>query len=209
MAAGQMKVDDALDVAIQIAAALSAAHAAGIVHRDIKPENVMLRSDGLVKVLDFGLAKLAPLNTSSSGAEAQTELLVHTNPGIVMGTVHYMSPEQARGKNVDLRTDIWSLGVVLYEMLTHHPPFTGETSSHLIVSILESEPLPLAHYAEAPAELQRIVTKALRKDRNERYQAAGELAADLKNLKHELEVEDRLPRPAPTVPDDRPSTIER
>jgi serine/threonine protein kinase/Flp pilus assembly protein TadD len=196
MAAGQMKIGDALDVAIQVAAALSAAHATGIVHRDIKPENVMLRSDGLVKVLDFGLAKLAPLNTSSSGAEAQTELLVQTNPGIVMGTVHYMSPEQARGKNVDVRTDIWSLGVVLYEMLTNHPPFTGETSSHLIVSILESEPPPLDHYVDAPADLQRIVTKALRKDKKERYQTAAEFAAEVKNLKQELEVSDRLARPA-------------
>lgn len=207
--AGQMRVGEALDVAIQVAAALSAAHAAGIVHRDIKPENVMLRSDGLVKVLDFGLAKLAPANSSLSGTEAQTELMVQTNPGIVMGTVHYMSPEQARGKNVDVRTDIWSLGVVLYEMLTKRPPFTGETTSHLIVSILESEPLSLNHYLDAPAELQRIVTNALRKDKNERYQTAGELAAELKNLKQKLEVGDRLPRPAQFSGDSKAPTTQK
>ena len=201
IAAGPMKVGDVLDIAIQVATALSAAHAAGIVHRDIKPENIMLRSDGLVKVLDFGLAKLAPLNISFSGAEAQTELLVQTNPGIVMGTVPYMSPEQARGKNVDVRTDIWSLGVVLYEMLTNHQPFAGETTSHVIVSILESEPRSLAHYLDAPGQLQRVVTKALRKEKKERYQTVRDLLAELKNLKQELEVEGRMLRPAEIVAD--------
>ena len=120
--------------------------------------------------------------------------MVKTNPGVVMGTVSYMSPEQARGQEVDARTDIWSLGVVLYEMVAGRAPFEGETPSHVIVSILESEPLPLAINSEAPVELERIVRKALRKDREERYQTASELSVDLKSLKQELEVEARLNR---------------
>lgn len=141
-----LKIMEALDIAAQVAAALSAAHEAGVVHRDVKPENVMLRRDGYVKVLDFGLAKLAQAATGeqASGLEASTQLMVNTEPGMVMGTVAYMSPEQAQGVAVDVRTDIWSLGVVLYEMLSGHVPFEGSTTSHVIVSILEKEPLPLA-----------------------------------------------------------------
>jgi eukaryotic-like serine/threonine-protein kinase len=194
MAKQALNVGEALDVAAQIASALSAAHATGVVHRDIKPENVMLRRDRIVKVLDFGLAKLTLRQMAAVEAEAPTKAIVKTSPGVVMGTVKYMSPEQARGREVDARTDIWSLGVVVYEMVTGRAPFEGETPNHVIVSILESDPPPLARYAEVPAELERIVGKALRKDREERYQTASDLALDLKSLKQEREVEARLKR---------------
>jgi serine/threonine protein kinase/Tfp pilus assembly protein PilF len=194
MAGRALKLKEVLDIAAQIASALSAAHEAGIVHRDIKPENVMLRRDGYVKVLDFGLAKLTLHQATMTEAEATTRAIVKTNPGVVMGTVQYMSPEQARGAEVDARTDIWSLGVMLFEMVTGRMPFEGETTSHTAVSILESEPPPLARYAEVPDELERIVNKALRKEREERYQTAHDLALDLKSLKQELEVEARLKR---------------
>ncbi|HEV8484458.1 MAG TPA: protein kinase, partial [Blastocatellia bacterium] len=189
-----LNLNQALDIATQVASALEAAHAAGIVHRDIKPENVMLRRDRIVKVLDFGLAKLALPQVSAVDLEAEARSMIITNPGVVMGTVQYMSPEQARGHEVDARTDIWSLGVMLYEMVTGRVPFEGETPSHVIVSILESEPPPLAGSSEVPMELERIVTKALRKDREERYQTARDLALDLKTLTQELEVEARLNR---------------
>jgi len=188
-----MNLDEVLDVATQIASALQAAHEAGIVHRDVKPENIMLRRDGLVKVLDFGLAKLEPHQTLVN-PQALNGSAVKTNPGVVMGTVHYMSPEQARGAEMDARTDIWSLGVVLYEMVAGRTPFKGETSSHVIVSILESEPRPLSREVEAPVELERIISKALSKERAERYQTAGDMALDLKNLREELTVESRLKR---------------
>lgn len=194
MASTRMKLDESLDVAAQVACALAAAHAAGIVHRDIKPENVMLRSDGFVKVLDFGLAKLAPHHASMAESQATTKSMVKTNPGTVMGTVSYMSPEQARGQEVDSRTDIWSLGVVLYEMVTRRVPFAGETPSHVIVSILEIQPPRLVHDREVTAELEEIVDKTLRKNREERYQTANELALDLKSLKQDLDVEARLKR---------------
>src|SRR2546425_6097085 len=181
-----------LEVSSQIASALAAAHAAGIVHRDIKPENIMVRRDGYVKVLDFGLAKLTEQQATTNHAEAPSKTLVNTNPGLVMGTVSYMSPEQARGIAVDARADIWSLGVVLYEMLAGRVPFEGETTSHVIVAILEKEPPPLSQYAEVPTELERISNKALRKDRKERYQTIKDFALDLKTLKQELEVEARL-----------------
>jgi len=192
MASHPLKFGQALDIATQVAAALAAAHGAGIVHRDIKPENVMVRNDGLIKVLDFGLAKrtTVPLVVDEGTA---TKILVHTEPGMVMGTVAYMSPEQARGLEIDARTDIWSLGVVLYEMVAGKVPFAGATSSDLIVSILDREPLPLSrHLPDAPAELQRIVSKALRKDKEERYQVVKDLFLDLKSLKQELEFELRL-----------------
>jgi serine/threonine protein kinase len=177
----QMRLVDALEVAVQAAAALTAAHAAGIVHRDIKPENVMVRSDGYVKVLDFGLAKLAePKAIDSSGP---TLPKVQTEPGMVMGTFSYMSPEQARGLAVDARTDIWSLGVMIYEMVTGRQPFEGETASDVMSLILQKEPLPLTHSLPGvPAELERIVRKALRKDKEERYQTIRDLLIDLKNL---------------------------
>jgi len=183
-----------LKIGVQVAEALSAAHQAGIIHRDIKPENVMIRRDGYAKVLDFGLAKLSESKTageSSSGSEDATRIQVNTNPGVVMGTVSYMSPEQARGNPTDARTDIWSLGVVLYEMLTRRVPFTGDTTSHTIVSILEKEPLALEN---VPAELQRIVRKALTKDADMRYQSARDLLIDLKNLRRDLDIQGELER---------------
>ena len=189
MAQRRLQLTQALDVAAQVAGALAAAHAAGVVHRDIKPENIMLRPDGYVKVLDFGLAKLAGQGLET-GNEASTIARVETTPGVVMGTVQYMSPEQARGLPVDARTDVWSLGIVLYEMVANRPPFEGETQSDTIVSILEREPNPLAlHAPEAPAELERIVTKALAKDKEERYQTAKEMAIDLRRLRRRLEVQ--------------------
>jgi serine/threonine protein kinase/Tol biopolymer transport system component len=186
-----------LDIAAQIAAALAAAHEAGIIHRDIKPENVMLRRDGIVKVLDFGLAKLTERRPDAIDREAPTMAKVNTDPGMVMGTANYMSPEQARGQEVDARSDIFSLGVVLYEMIAGRAPFDGVNALDMIGAILNREPAPLSsHMPESteatPAELQRIVTKALRKDRDERYQVVKEMLLDLKNLKQELEFEAKL-----------------
>src|SRR5438874_3185530 len=191
-----VKLGEVLDVATQIASALSAAHAAGIVHRDIKPENIMLRRDGIVKVLDFGLAKLTErLPPDSVDAEAATKGLVQTEPGVVMGTVAYMSPEQARGLAVDARTDIFSLGVVIYEMVAGRAPFGGATRSDLIVALLEKAPRPLARFApDAPAELERLVMKTLAKDREERYQTARDLLIDLKRLKQKLDVDAEIER---------------
>ncbi|HKE60750.1 MAG TPA: serine/threonine-protein kinase, partial [Pyrinomonadaceae bacterium] len=189
-----MSVNEALDVVIQVASALSAAHAAGVVHRDIKLENIMLRRDGYVKILDFGLAKLTEPELAAE-PEAATKMLLNTAPGMVMGTVYYMSPEQARGLPVDARTDIWSLGVVLYELVSGHQPFTGATPTDVIISIAEREPLPLTRYlSDTPTELERIVKKALAKDRERRYQNANDLLIDLKNLKRELEFHTKTER---------------
>src|SRR5512132_1103991 len=188
----RMTVGEVLDIAAQIGSALQAAHQAGIVHRDIKPENIMERSDGVAKVLDFGLAKLTPQHLPPDDRRGPAQSMTQTNPGVVMGTLGYMSPEQARGQEVDARSDIWSLGVVLYELLAGRAPFGGETPSHVIVSILETEPLSLCGDGGIPDELGRIVAKALRKEREGRYQTASELALELKNLKAEREVEARL-----------------
>lgn len=191
---GKMKLIEVLDVAIQIASALVAAHAAGIIHRDIKPENVMIRRDRIVKVLDFGLAKLTE-QSPSIDTEAATRALVNTDPGAVMGTVSYMSPEQASGRGVDARTDIWSLGCVLYEMVTGHVPFEGATPSHVIVAILEKEPLPIQNFVpDAPEALEWIITEALTKEREERTQTAREMLKKLQRLKQRLEASAELER---------------
>jgi len=193
MADARMRTDEVLIIVLQIASALAAAHAAGIVHRDIKPENIMVRRDGYVKVLDFGLAKLAEAQTHRSDPEAAT--IVKTEPGIIMGTASYMSPEQARGQAMDARTDIWSLGVVIYEMITGRLPFEGQTSSDVIALILQKEPLALGRHAlEVPTELERIIAKALTKDREERYQTAKDLLIDLKRLKQQLDVAAQIER---------------
>ncbi|MGH9839534.1 MAG: protein kinase domain-containing protein [Blastocatellia bacterium] len=181
----QLTIRDALDVAKQIASALSAAHEAGVVHRDIKPENIMVRPDGLVKVLDFGLAKQTEKRIAHP--DATTGGHVRTDPGTLMGTPHYMSPEQARAVDVDARTDIFSLGAVLYEMITHRAPFEGETSSDLIAEILKTEPSPINSFIpDAPVELQRIISKAMMKKRADRYQSAADLHLDLKMLKRNV-----------------------
>jgi len=203
MSNSRMTVDEVLDVATQIAAALQAAHEAGIIHRDIKPENIMLRRDGFVKVLDFGLAKLVQGNGDNETSNSESRSLpidrslrstvTHcSSPGTLIGTVAYMSPEQARGQEVDRQTDIWSLGVVIYEMIAGRPPFDGATVSQVIGSILEVTPQTLSPDPHVPIELDRIVTKALSKEQSERYQNASEIVLDLKNLKEELTVESRL-----------------
>jgi eukaryotic-like serine/threonine-protein kinase len=197
-----LEPSEALDISLQTASALAAAHEAGIVHRDIKPENIMLRRDGYVKLLDFGLAKPAEPKQARTELEAPTRIQVNTSPGMVLGTVNYMSPEQARGLEVDERTDIWSLGVVLYEMLAGQTPFQGETPTDVTVSILEREPVALTVLRKVvPAELDWIVRKALRKEREERYQTIREMLLDLRAVKQELEFEAKLERSA--VPDSR------
>jgi serine/threonine protein kinase/Flp pilus assembly protein TadD len=191
----RMEMGGVLDIAIQIASALAAAHAAGIVHRDIKPENIMLRRDGYVKVLDFGLAKLTAKSSARPPVDSDASTLIKTEPGVVMGTPQYMSPEQARGLALDARTDIFSIGVVLYEMVAGRRPFEGATISDMIVSILERQPPTLATYRRLiPDTLEWIVSKALRKDREERYQTAKDLAIDLRRLKQSLEIDAELER---------------
>jgi eukaryotic-like serine/threonine-protein kinase len=188
LARGPMELIEAVDIAIQVASALVAAHQAAIVHRDIKPENIMLRPDGYVKVLDFGIAKLAEEQLPGTMPRDEALLLVETNLGAILGTVRYMSPEQACGERIDKTTDIWSLGVVLYETVTGRAPFTGDTPQEVMSSILEKEPPPLTRYVtSAPAELQQIVSKTLRKDPAQRYHNAHELLNALKNLRRKLE----------------------
>ena len=184
LAAGRLTILDALDIGIQIAAALSAAHAAGVVHRDVKPENVMVTPDGLVKVLDFGLAKMkAPLADGDAGS---TRTIAKTDAGMVLGTEAYMSPEQALGKELDARTDVFSFGVVLYEMVTGVRPFAGATSAAIFDAVLHRAPVaPVRLNPDAPLELERIISTALEKDRDLRYQHASDLCADLKRLKRE------------------------
>ena len=182
-----------LCIITQVADALAEAHAHGVVHRDIKPSNIIISPRGQAKVMDFGLAKLV---TESVATEAETMTLL-TSPGTVMGTTAYMSPEQARGQNLDGRSDIFSLGVVLYELVAGRKPFPGETAADVIASILKAEPPALGHFgSEVPSELQRIAGKALRKDREERYQTIDEMLDDLKNLSQEIEFEARRKRGA-------------
>jgi serine/threonine-protein kinase len=187
LAQRQLSTREGLDVITQIADALAAAHEAGVVHRDIKPENIMLRPDGYVKVLDFGVAKLSgPASSLSMNPNA-------TSPGMLIGTARYMSPEQARGIDVDGRSDLWSLGVVFYEILSGRLPFEGATPSDCIAAILEREPEPLQSFApDIPAELGWSVRKLLRKNRDERYQTVPDLLGDLRELQQELSVQTRL-----------------
>jgi serine/threonine protein kinase len=185
--AGRMALGRALDISLQAAAALATAHAAGIVHRDIKPENIMVRPDGLVKVLDFGLAKLSLTGLESLHGQQTLDV---TMPGVVMGTLAYMSPEQLRAQEVDARTDIWSLGVVLYRMITGTDPFSAPTATDIMVATLERTPTPLRQLRrECPEELERIVSKMLAKDRDERYQTMKDVVIDMKRLKQRVEAE--------------------
>jgi eukaryotic-like serine/threonine-protein kinase len=196
MAGATLEPREIIEIAVQVASALEEAHGAGIVHRDIKPDNVMVRRNSHVKVLDFGLAKLteAP-DRSASDEEASTRVLVQTDAGVVMGTSHYMSPEQTRGKPVDARSDIWSLGVLMYEMVAGRTPFEGETSTDVIVAITQKEAPPLARFSPTvPPELDWIITKTLRKDKEERYQTVKELLTDLRRLKQKMEFEAEMER---------------
>jgi serine/threonine-protein kinase len=188
LAGGKGDLSFAIDAAIQIASGLNAAHAAGVTHRDVKPENVMIRPDGLVKLLDFGIAKL-----SNRGRDATYRKSRITQTGTVVGTARYMSPEQARGLEVDQRSDIFSLGAVLYETITGNPAFPGDTASDQIAEILKTDPAALSVAAPGvPVEVERIVSKALAKDVGQRYQSAGELLADLNAFKKESEFHEKL-----------------
>jgi len=203
-ARGRMSLREVLDIVIQIAGALAAAHGAGIVHRDIKPENIMLRPDGYVKILDFGLAKALSNQRTGSGQqgadpEAATLVKMETEPGAMIGTLYYMAPEQARGLDVDARADIFSVGVIAYEMVAGRRPFGGDTNLDALISTLEREPPSLASSAPGtPAEIQRIISKALRKNREERYQTIKDMWVDLKNLREELSFEEKLERSSST-----------
>jgi serine/threonine protein kinase len=204
----RLKLGEVLDISVQMLAALDAAHEARIVHRDMKPENVMIRRrDHVVKVLDFGLAKVTEQKGGSPDALSSDEVITKTAPGLVMGTVNYMSPEQAQAKPVDARSDIWSSGIIIYEMVAGTKPFGGSTSAHTIVQILEKEPAPLVH-AGAPEELQRIVFKSIAKDPDERYQTAKDMLIDLRNLKRRLDLDAEIERSAasaqPTSSFERP-----
>jgi serine/threonine protein kinase/Flp pilus assembly protein TadD len=193
MSRSRMGLREILDISIQVASALAASHEAGIVHRDIKPENIMLRPDGYIKVLDFGIAKLTENFTEKRGQSPEstndpTLTFIHTDSNVVLGSPSYMSPEQARGLAVDARTDIFSLGLIIYEMATEKRAFEGETSFDVIAAILNKDPVPLTEYSkEIPEALNRIVMKALSKDREARYQSAVKLITDLRALQYRVE----------------------
>ncbi|MBI1764510.1 MAG: protein kinase [Acidobacteria bacterium] len=194
-----LRLGETLELSAQVASALQTAHAAGIIHRDIKPENVMLRPDGYVKVLDFGLAKLLHYGPRhirpASDPEDTTRELIQTDPGKMMGTARYMSPEQIRGLEVDGRSDIFSLGVMLYELLSGQAPFQGATSGEVMASILNREPLSLAQLAPSvPAAMSQLATRALAKEREARYQTVAELLKEIENLKLDLELAAKLER---------------
>ncbi|MGE0887461.1 MAG: protein kinase [Blastocatellales bacterium] len=187
---GPIPLLEALDIAHQTANALAAAHAVGIIHRDIKPENIMLRPDGFVKLLDFGLAGMNPTESTIEQLSNAPTIPKQTAPGVILGTVNYMSPEQTRGQKVDARSDLWSLGVVLYEMLTCQRPFLGDSMPDVFVAILERQPTPLSEFLpDAPAQLQPILDKLLAKNRDQRYQSAAQLAEELKRFHHRLELD--------------------
>ena len=180
---GRLTIAEALGIALQIARALESAHAAGVIHRDIKPENIMIRPDGYVKVLDFGLAKLHRIPDADDPRQTQTATMVHTEPGLIIGSPSYMSPEQARGVDVDARTDIWSLGVVLYEMLCGWPPFQGSTTMDLIVALLREEPAPIsASLRHAHPSVRKLLNRMLSKDKDLRYLTSAEVVIDLRKL---------------------------
>ncbi len=180
---GRLTIGEALGIALQVARALEAAHASGVIHRDIKPENIMIRPDGYVKVLDFGLAKLHRMPDADDPQQTQIATMVHTEPGLIIGSPSYMSPEQARGVDVDARTDIWSLGVVLYEMLCGWPPFQGSTTMDLIVALLREEPAPIsASLRHAHSGVRKLMNRMLSKDKDRRYLTSGEVVTDLHNL---------------------------
>jgi len=198
---GRLELETILDIAIQIAGALEAAHAAGIIHRDIKPENVMVRNDGLVKILDFGIAKL-----TRAGGRQTTDARPSSisQPGMLLGTVAYMSPEQAMGTELDARTDLFSFGVVLYEMVTGSPPFAGETAAAVIEKMLTQGPIVPLHFApDVPARLQDSINQALQKDPSLRYQHAAEMRSDLQQLKQTLQP---MPPPPPSALGEEPAT---
>src|SRR6202167_3260588 len=195
MASGRMELSTAIDVAIQIASALAAAHACGIVHRDIKPDNVIVRADGIVKVLDFGIAKLGHWGGDQTVGRGLTVTSTASTPGMVVGTAKYMSPEQARGVEVDARSDIFSLGSVMYEMVTGRAAFDGVTASDVMAEILKVEPPPPIEFApDMPPEIERTIGKALRKDRDTRFQSVGDLLIDLQDFKKEAEFQAKLQR---------------
>jgi serine/threonine protein kinase/tetratricopeptide (TPR) repeat protein len=191
----RMAVSMVLDIAVQVASALAAAHGERIIHRDIKPENIMIRPDSYVKVLDFGLAKLLGSEKALFHSEGTTELRNQTAKGMILGTINYMSPEQAKGEHVDERTDIFSLGALLYEMVAGRAPFEGESLSESFANLINAEPPPLSRHAKnIPDELQRIVSKLLRKNRDERYQTMVDLLSDLRSLRDNLVFDERLER---------------
>lgn len=191
----KLRLAEILDIAVQTAGALIAAHEAGIIHRDIKPENIMIRRDGYVKVLDFGIAKLSEHGSPEIDSDAATLVQSITAKGMILGTAFYMSPEQARGLRVDARSDVFSLGAVLYEMTARKLPFSGSTVADVIASILKSDPQPLSEIVKnVPPEFERIVTKGLNKKRAERYQTMKEFADDLKQIRQRLEFEVELQR---------------
>src|SRR3989440_829684 len=202
-----MEAAEIVKLGIQIARALDEAHSKGITHRDIKPQNIIVTSDAEVKTLDFGLAKLSGVPSETDlTPESELATKVKTSPGIVMGTVNYMSPEQAMGRDVDLRTDIFSLGVVLYEMATGRVPFSGASLTETIDRIAHAQPEAIARFNyNVPAELEVIIKKALRKNRDERYQSARDLLVDLRDLERELEFASRMEHSvAPSISDSAP-----
>lgn len=198
LAYGPMPIPEVLDIADQTAAALAAAHSTGIIHRDIKPENIMIRYDGYVKVLDFGLAKLI----ACPGRDLSALVSMTSQPGIIMGTSNYVSPEQARGQDVDHRTDLFSLGVVIYEMLTGIQPFKGDTAIDVVAEIIQTDPPPVEELdGKIPEELSTVIKRLLEKDPNRRYRDAEELRRDLRSIRERYAGEPSQPdRPRSSEP---------